>query len=95
MALSMGVTHLPRQPRPDGVGPYVVRDSSYVLLLAKHMIVIAALPQGTVPKSSRLLEMLNEGHEARVITTHEEQMKMIRHEAVGENLEPVTRAACG
>jgi hypothetical protein len=41
-----------------------------------------------------LLEVLNEAHEGRVLTPGHEKMYVLRHEAVGNDLEAIPQRAC-
>jgi hypothetical protein len=57
------------------------------------VVEVAALPKAWVKVAGRLLEVLNESHQVRLIAALNEKMDVIWHEAVRERVEAAALGA--
>ena len=88
------VHHVLNHASTDWISPNIPRHVLKDRLSPQHVVVIAPLPQPTMPVTCCLLEMLCEAHKVRVIISGYKQVEVVWHEAVCDDLEAVPCRAC-
>jgi len=76
-------------PRPHRIRPDVACYILKVLPLPEDVVIVAPLPQPGVTVAGRLLEVLNKADQGCVVTSGYEEVNVIRHEAVRNDVKPV------